>query len=112
MSAQNPTPSGGPVVEGPHDPEHDPRASYALEPDYVAALTRRVLSTSGETVLVRSPLGDQPLAHLPQSSDDDVRAAFARARVAQQAWARTSLDHRAERLLRLHDIILDRQDEI
>ena len=35
MSAQNPTPSGGPTVDGPHDPEHDPTASYALEPDDV-----------------------------------------------------------------------------
>jgi len=50
MSAQNPTPSGGPTVEGPHDPEHDPTASYALEPDVTAALTRRVLATSGAAV--------------------------------------------------------------
>ena len=32
MSAPHPTPAGGPVVEGPPDPEHDPTASYALEP--------------------------------------------------------------------------------
>ena len=40
-------PSQGPLTDGPHDPEHDPTASYALEPDYVAALTRRVLSDRG-----------------------------------------------------------------
>ncbi|MGB0101899.1 MAG: aldehyde dehydrogenase family protein, partial [Nocardioides sp.] len=112
MSAQNPTPSGGPVVEGPHDPEHDPRASYALEPEYVAALTDRLVATSGTTAEVRSPLNDAPLAHVPQSTADDVAEAFARARKAQLAWSRTSLDTRAAALLRLHDLVLDRQDEI
>ena len=106
------TPAPGPLVDGPHDPEHDPRASYALEPEYVAALTRRVLSTTGRTVPVASPLGGQPLAHVPQSSADDVAEAYVRARRAQAAWARTPLDERAAMLLRLHDLVLDRQEEI
>jgi len=110
MSAQ--TPSGSPLLDGPDDPEHDPRASYALEPDYVAALTRRIVSTTGHTVEVFSPLNGQPLAHVPQSSDTDVAEAFVRARRAQRAWARISLDDRAALLLRLHDMVLDRQDEI
>jgi len=112
MSAQNPNPSGGPTVEGPHDPEHDPTASYALEPDHTARLTRRVLATSGSTVEVRSPLNGAPLAHIPQSTDQDVAEAFARARRAQAAWARTSLEERSAIALRLHDLVLDRQDEI
>ena len=33
---------------GPADPEHDPTASYALDPAYVRALTARVVSTTGE----------------------------------------------------------------
>ncbi len=61
---------------------------------------------------MRSPLNGAPLAHIPQSSADDVAQAFARARKAQQAWSRVSLDDRAEILLRLHDLILDRQAEI
>lgn len=112
MSASTPDPAGRPLAEGPHDPEHDPTASYALEPEYVGALTRRIVATSGETVEVRTPLTGAPLAHVPQSSEADVEEAFARARRAQQAWARTSLDHRAAILMRLHDLILDRQDEI
>ncbi len=105
-------PSSGPLVEGPHDPEHDPTASYALDRGYVADLTRRSAATSGRSVEVRSPIGDQPLAHIPQSSEDDVEEAFRRARRAQSDWARTSIDSRADALLRLHDLILDRQDEI
>ncbi|MEP9384156.1 succinic semialdehyde dehydrogenase [Nocardioides sp. KR10-350] len=112
MSASNPTPAGGPLVEGPRDPEHDVTASYALEPDYVARLTGRILATSGETKEMRSPLNDAPLAHIPQSTDADVEEAFARARAAQQEWAATPLAVREAMLLRLHDIVLDRQDEI
>ncbi len=111
MSANTPA-SGGPLVEGPHDPEHDPRASYALEPDYVAGLTARLVATTGQTVAVRSPIDDAPLAHVPQSSVDDVTEAFRRARRAQVAWARTPVGFREQALLRLHDLVLDRQDEI
>jgi len=100
------------MVEGPRDPEHDATASYALEPEYAARLTRRVLATSGRTVEVRTPLTGAPLAHIPQSSAEDVAQAFARARKAQLAWSRVSVDERARILLRLHDLILDRQDEI
>ncbi|MBU2694480.1 MULTISPECIES: succinic semialdehyde dehydrogenase [Pimelobacter] len=104
--------SGGPVVEGPHDPEHDPRASYALEPDYVARLTDRILATTGRTTQVHSPINGAPVANIPQSSTEDVAEAFRRARVAQAAWARVSIDERSRILHRLHDIVLDRQDEI
>ncbi len=110
MTAQNP--QGGHLVDGPADPEHDVTASYALEPGYVARLTGRIVSTTGETVETRSPINGQPLAHVPQSSPADVAAAFARARKAQATWARTSLEERSAALLRLHDLILERQAEI
>ncbi len=110
MSAQ--TPSGGPLVDGPADPEHDPRATYALEPGYVRTLTDRILATSGETVPVESPLNGQPVAQMPQSSEADVHEACARARRAQEAWARRPLAERAAMLMRLHDLVLDRQTEI
>jgi succinate-semialdehyde dehydrogenase / glutarate-semialdehyde dehydrogenase len=110
MSAQSP--ANGPLVDGPRDPEHDPQGSYALEPGYVGALTDLIVCTTGETAPVFSPINRQPLAHMPQSSPDDVREAFRRARQAQTAWARTPVAERAELLLRLHDIVLDRQEEI
>jgi succinate-semialdehyde dehydrogenase / glutarate-semialdehyde dehydrogenase len=105
-------PSSGPLVEGPHDPEHDPTASYALDRGYVRDLTERLVATSGRTVEVRSPIGDQPLAHIPQSSETDVEEGFRRARRAQESWARTPIDVRAAALMRLHDLMLDRQSEI
>ena len=110
MSERNP--SSGPLVEGPADPEHDPTASYALERRYVENLTRRLVATSGATAEVRSPLNDQPLAHVPQSTEADVDEAFRRARKAQEEWSRTSLDTRAAALLRFHDLVLARQAEV
>ena len=52
MSDRNPSPAGGPLVEGPRDPEHDATASYALEPEYAESLTRKVLATTSRTVEV------------------------------------------------------------
>ena len=110
MSEQ--TPASGPVTDGPADPEHDATAAYGLDRAYVASLTRRLVSTTGETVAVASPIGGTPLAHVPQSSPADVAEAFARARRAQASWAATSIDDRAAALLRLHDLLLDRQEEL
>jgi len=104
--------SVNPSTQLPADPEHDPRASYAFEPEYVAALTNRLIATSGTGLTSYAPATGKPLAVIPQSTEADVKEAFVRARRAQQAWQRTSIDHRAEILMRLHDLILDRQDEI
>ena len=116
MNASNPGHpegvGGGPLVDGPHDPEHDPRASYVLEPEYVATLTERIVATSDKTVEVTSPLDGAPLAHIPQSSADDVAEAYRRARIAQAAWARTPVEERAAKLLRLHDLLLNRMPEL
>jgi succinate-semialdehyde dehydrogenase / glutarate-semialdehyde dehydrogenase len=112
MPSQTPAAGGGPLVGGPADPEHDPTASYALDREYVAALTRRVVATSGRSEPLATPINGQPLAHIPQSTPADVAEAYARARRAQVAWARTPVADRAEVLLRLHDLVLDRQDEI
>ncbi len=111
MSAQNP--AGGPLVEGPPDPEHDPTASYALEPEYVETLTAAVLlDHRGDR---RGALAAQRRSRWRTSRsrrDADVAQAFARARGRSRPGPRTPLDERAAILLRLHDLVLDRQDEI
>ncbi len=94
------------------DPDTDPTASYALDQSRVRALTSLIVATSGETKPAISPLNGQPLGHVPQSTPADVQEAFRRARVAQAAWAQTSLQERARIFMRLHDLVLDRQDEI
>ena len=105
-------PSTGLGSAGPHDPEHDPTASYALDPGYVRALTDRVAASTGESVPTYCPFNGQPLAMIPQSNGVDIADAYQRARRAQLAWAATTIDERAEKMLALHDLILDRQREI
>ena len=105
--------SGAPFGESDlADPEHDVTASYALDPAFVRDLTRRVVSTTGRELPAYTPITGQPLAMVPQSGQADVETAFARAREAQVAWAKVPLRERAAMLLRLHDLVLDRQDEI
>ena len=69
-------------------------------------------STSGESVAVSSPLTGQPLAHIPQSSEADVAEAFRRGPARPAGVGPHPVDERAAALLRLHDLVLDRQDEI
>ncbi len=59
-----------------------------------------------------APFTGEPLADLPVSTPDDVARAYDVARAAQQRWAATSLDGRSRVFLRLHDLVLDRQDEV
>ena len=94
------------------DPSTDPTASYALEPAFVRGLTDRVLATSGTGIPTYCPFNGQPLGTIPQSSAADVAEAFRRARRAQERWARTSIDERQAILLRLHDLLFERESEI
>ncbi|MYX44197.1 aldehyde dehydrogenase family protein, partial [Streptomyces sp. SID89] len=59
-----------------------------------------------------APYTGAPLADLPVSTPADVEDAFARARIAQKTWAATSFRRRKEILLRFHDLVLARQDEV
>src|SRR5690606_25954543 len=61
---------------------------------------------------VHAPFTDTPFATIPQATEADVALAVARARQAQHDWARRPLSARAAVLLRLHDRILDEQEEI
>ncbi len=112
MSAQPDPQTPGPLDTALKDPSSDPTASYALEPSFVRGLTDRLLATSGETVPTYCPFNGQPIGAIPQSTAADVAEAFRRARRAQEQWVRTSIDERQAILLRLHDLLFDRQAEI
>lgn len=77
----------------------------------IAELTAS-LRGSGDTQTVRMPFTGEPLVHLPLAGEGDVGSAAAEARVAQRSWAATDVDERAEVLLRLHDAVLTRADEL
>jgi succinate-semialdehyde dehydrogenase/glutarate-semialdehyde dehydrogenase len=61
---------------------------------------------------VEKPFTGEILGTVPRCTAQDVEAAIARARVAQAAWRRTSFEQRKRVLLRFHDLVLARQDEI
>ncbi|KAA1374646.1 succinic semialdehyde dehydrogenase [Aeromicrobium fastidiosum] len=84
----------------------------SLGPERLARLVALVRSTSGETRTTHSPLDGQLVAEVPVSSIDDVDESFAAARAAQVAWAQTSYRARRKALLRLHDLVLEHQDEL
>ena len=77
-----------------------------------ARLTAQVRSTSGDTIATYAPYGGEVLAVLPQCSAADVGAAFDRAAIAQPGWADRPLRARTAVFLRLHDLLLARQDEV
>src|SRR6059058_6251365 len=94
------------------DPETDPSASYALDQAMVRRLTALLVASGEESKPAVSPVNGQPLGYVPQSTADDVEEAFRRARKAQAEWVRTPLEERERIFLRLHDLVLERQDEI
>ena len=77
-----------------------------------ARLLAQVRCTSGTSLRTIAPYSGAQLAELPQCSPDDVAAAFVRARSAQRGWAATPVRQRARIFLRMHDLLLARQDEI
>lgn len=97
---------------GPLDPEHTVQATYALDRAYVRRLTDRVIASSGKSFVVSSPATGQPVGVVPKSNAADVALAFDTARDAAAAWSQTSFEERSRVLMRLHDVILDRQDEV
>ncbi len=100
------------VGTGPRDPEFDVSATYALDQSYVRQLTNRLVATSGEFTTDYAPATGQPLGVVPKSTPDDVLTAYKRARRVAKRWAESSYEERTRALLKLHDLILDRQDEI
>jgi succinate-semialdehyde dehydrogenase/glutarate-semialdehyde dehydrogenase len=83
-----------------------------LERSLIADLDRDLAATSGATAEVIAPFSGAVLHELPLSSTGDVNDAYARARLAQLAWARAGFAHRRAVLLRAHDLLLARRDLI
>jgi succinate-semialdehyde dehydrogenase/glutarate-semialdehyde dehydrogenase len=87
--------------------------SHRISAAQLDALAARVVTLGErETIAVEQPFTGQPLGTVPKSAPEDVAAAFERARAAQAAWARTTFAERKRILLRFHDLVLARQEEI
>jgi len=117
MSSSSSTPSNpaGPgddaALDGLLDPEN-PAATYVLEPEVVAPLVARLVtsSTSGTHRSVL-PFTGAPLASFPTSSPADVERAVERARAAQRSWARVPVAERARVLRDFGALVLAEQSD-
>src|SRR4051794_9782823 len=95
--------------------EHPPVqiASKRITAQQLERLAERV-ATGGprEEMEVEQPYTGEPLGWVPKCKPEDMETATERACAVQPAWAKTSFAERKAILLRYHDLILDRQDEI
>src|SRR3954468_23223924 len=80
----------------------------------LASLRRWVAVTGAgdDTTTAIAPYDALPTVPVPACSTADVEAAVARARAAQPSWAELSYRARAEIVLRFHDLLVERQDEV
>ncbi|MFI2476921.1 aldehyde dehydrogenase family protein [Nocardia xishanensis] len=79
---------------------------------YVVICARIAATSDAARVTTTAPYTGAPLADLPVSTPADVETAFGRARTAQKAWAATSMRERKETMLRFHDLVVERQNEV
>ncbi|MEW2164549.1 succinic semialdehyde dehydrogenase [Streptomyces sp. NPDC007084] len=91
----------------------DPGLPLSITPALLKQLAARVSAApNAARVTTNAPYTGAPLADLPVSTPDDVEAAFKRARIAQKSWGALPLSERKKILLRFHDLVLARQDEV
>jgi succinate-semialdehyde dehydrogenase/glutarate-semialdehyde dehydrogenase len=83
-----------------------------IERAAMADLVRDLTATSGDTATVIAPFTGEVLHELPLSTAQDVEDATAAARVAQAAWWAAGDAHRRRVLLKAHDLLLERREEL
>src|ERR1700712_4878241 len=83
-----------------------------IEKPAALALVSDITATSGETTSVLAPFTGDVLHELPLSSVQDVEDAAGLARVAQVAWYAAGFAHRRRVLLKAHDLLLERREEL
>jgi len=78
----------------------------------VSDLVADLSTTTGKTVPVIAPFTGEVLHDLPLSSAQDVTDAATAARIAQKSWREAGFAHRRAVLLRAHDLLLERREEL
>ncbi|WP_247720419.1 succinic semialdehyde dehydrogenase [Streptomyces sennicomposti] len=111
--AATPAAAAPPAITAPAAARRTVGLPAWLAPDRIERLAAHVTAApDAARVTTNAPYTGAPLADLPVSTPADVEDAFARARIAQKTWAATSFRRRKEILLRFHDLVLARQDEV
>jgi succinate-semialdehyde dehydrogenase/glutarate-semialdehyde dehydrogenase len=76
------------------------------------ALTRDLTATARKPIAVVAPFTGETLHELPQSTVADVAVAAEAAREAQREWWAAGFAHRRKVLLRAHDLLVDRREDL
>jgi succinate-semialdehyde dehydrogenase/glutarate-semialdehyde dehydrogenase len=80
---------------------------------WLSGVESTAFASSGKGSLVSyAPASGEPLGEVPIASAQEVRAAMERARDAQVNWGELPIETRAERLLALRDLMVDRAEEL
>jgi succinate-semialdehyde dehydrogenase/glutarate-semialdehyde dehydrogenase len=74
-------------------------------------VARVVGGNDAAPIRTHAPFTGLPIATLPQATDADARSIFADARLAQRSWVARPVTERQRVLIRLHDLVLERQSE-
>jgi succinate-semialdehyde dehydrogenase/glutarate-semialdehyde dehydrogenase len=83
--------------------------------ELIARLARRAADgapAAVDTLDVIAPFSGQSLGTVPRGTAEDVALAAARAREVQRGWAATPIAERSAVLLRFHDLVFERRDEV
>jgi succinate-semialdehyde dehydrogenase/glutarate-semialdehyde dehydrogenase len=84
-----------------------------ISPQTLADLSRRVITRAErEEIEVENPSTGEALASVPKCNEEDIETAVRRGRDAQESWKQTSHAERRVILLRFHDLVLERQEQI
>ncbi len=84
----------------------------SITDDLLARLTGMVAATGGATYKLTEVYSGEVITALPQSSEEDIVAAYAEARRAQEIWAAWPLERRLEVMKRFHALVLERHETI
>src|SRR5215475_10963420 len=98
------------------EPGTTPDRPPSITDERVDQLLRRITAEENgqpaKTVTTYAPYTATRIADIPQSDTEDVATAFGLARAAQREWARRPVGDRARVVLKFHDLLVRRQDEI
>jgi succinate-semialdehyde dehydrogenase/glutarate-semialdehyde dehydrogenase len=89
-----------------------PHRPASLTDDLLDRLTGMVVATGGDTYKHTEVYTGDVITALPQSSPEDVEAAFAAARRAQETWASWPLRRRLWVMRRFHALLLERWETV
>ncbi len=106
LTAREPSPTTAPSEE--------PTGSPRIDAEHLRRLAARVTRGPGEReeMVIANPATGARLGATPRCTAADVELAVDRARAAQERWRTSSFATRRAILLRFHDLVLARQDEL